>query len=72
LGIPQDHLGRVFEGFYRAHAARDRELDADGIGLGLAIVAECARHLNATLHIDSEEGRGTTLSVHLPATPAAG
>ncbi len=71
LGIPQDHLGRVFEGFYRAHAARDRELDADGIGLGLAIVAECARHLDAALDIASDEGRGTTLSVHLRATPAA-
>ncbi len=66
VGIPRAHLNRVFEGFYRAHSARDSELGADGVGLGLAIVAECARHLGATLAIDSEDGLGTTLSVRLP------
>jgi signal transduction histidine kinase len=66
VGIPRAHLNRVFEAFYRAHSARDSELGADGIGLGLAIVTECARHLGATLAIDSEDGSGTTLSVRLP------
>jgi signal transduction histidine kinase len=66
VGIPRDHLNRVFEGFYRAHSARDSELGADGIGLGLAIVAECVRHLGATLTIDSDDGLGTTLSIRLP------
>jgi signal transduction histidine kinase len=66
VGIPRAHLNRVFEAFYRAHSARDSELGADGIGLGLAIVTECARHLGATLAIDSVDGSGTTVSVRLP------
>ena len=67
VGIPKEHIGRVFDGFYRAHSARDRELDADGLGLGLAIVAECARHIGANVGIDSDEGRGTTVNVSIPA-----
>ena len=67
VGISKEHIGRVFDGFYRAHSARDRELDADGLGLGLAIVAECARHIGANVGIDSDEGRGTTVNVSIPA-----
>jgi signal transduction histidine kinase len=66
LGIPAEHRERVFEGFFRAHAARDRELGADGMGLGLAIVAECVRHLEARVVVDSEDGRGTTVQLVLP------
>lgn len=66
LGIPADQIDRVFEGFYRAHAARDSELGTDGVGLGLAIVAECVRRIGATIDVDSNEGEGTTVRVRLP------
>jgi signal transduction histidine kinase len=66
IGIPRASLGRVFDGFHRAHSSRDQELGNEGIGLGLAIVAECARHLGATVSVESEEGNGTTLTVRLP------
>lgn len=68
LGIPKDLRNRVFEGFVRAHATRDRELGTDGVGLGLAIVAECVRHLGATLNVESDDGRGTSVHVILPKT----
>jgi signal transduction histidine kinase len=66
VGVPTADLDRVFDGFYRAHAARDRELGADGLGLGLAIVAECARHIGATLALRSDDGSGTTFTVRIP------
>jgi signal transduction histidine kinase len=66
LGIPKEHIARVFDGFYRAHAARDHELDTDGLGLGLAIVAECGRHIGANVSIESDEGQGTTVNVSIP------
>lgn len=70
IGIPEAHLDRVFDGFHRAHAARDKELGAEGIGLGLAIVAECVRHLGATIRLDSTEGAGTTAHLRFPSRSA--
>ena len=67
LGIPERHRDRVFDGFYRAHAVQDGELGADGLGLGLAIVAECVRHLAGSISIESADGTGTTFHVRLPA-----
>jgi signal transduction histidine kinase len=66
VGVPAADLGRVFDGFYRAHAARDGELGADGLGLGLAIAAECARHIGATLGVSSDGSNGATFTVRLP------
>jgi signal transduction histidine kinase len=66
IGIPPDTRGRIFDGFYRAHASRDGELQTDGVGLGLAIVMECARHLGATVSVESEDGTGTTFTVQVP------
>src|SRR6478735_1800011 len=43
MGIASEHLPRVFERAYRAHAERDEELGTDGFGLGLAIVSDCVK-----------------------------
>ncbi|MGE5139349.1 MAG: sensor histidine kinase, partial [Rudaea sp.] len=62
-GIPAAHLPRLSERFYRADKARV----AGGSGLGLAIVQENVRAHNGQFRVESEEGKGTTASIWLPA-----
>ena len=64
VGIPGEHLPRIFERFYRADAARSRE--AGGTGLGLAIVKHLAEAHGGTVHAASIVGRGTTILAFLP------
>lgn len=64
-GIPSEHLPRLTERFYRVDAARSR--DKGGTGLGLAIVKHIVRRHRGRLHIESEAGKGSTFTIHLPA-----
>lgn len=63
-GIARDHLPRLTERFYRVDPARSRS--AGGTGLGLAIVKHIVSRHRGRLAIDSEVGRGTVFTVHLP------
>ncbi len=63
-GIGRHHLPRLTERFYRVDNARSRA--AGGTGLGLAIVKHIVGRHRGRLHIDSTEGKGTTVSVWLP------
>ena len=67
VGIPQAALPHVFERFYRADSARSPEVD--GAGLGLALVKWIAERHLGVVDIRSEEGKGTVVTVHLPASP---
>jgi signal transduction histidine kinase len=69
LGIRREDHARVFKRFVRVHADRDDSLANDGLGLGLSIVAECVKALNATIQLESSEGAGTTFLVRLPSSP---
>jgi two-component system sensor histidine kinase SenX3 len=64
-GIPAGEQTRIFERFYRVDDARSRA--TGGTGLGLAIVKHiCANH-GGDVDVWSEEGRGSTFTIRLPA-----
>lgn len=63
-GIPEHHLPRLFERFYRVDAGRSRDLG--GTGLGLAIVKHLTEALRGTIDVESEMGKGTTFRLALP------
>ncbi|MBI4384025.1 MAG: PAS domain-containing protein [Nitrospinae bacterium] len=65
-GIPDDHLPRLFERFYRVDKARSRQLG--GTGLGLAIVKHIAQAHRGTVEVKSSPGKGSVFSIHLPRT----
>lgn len=66
IGIEAEHLPRLTERFYRVDRGRSRE--TGGTGLGLAIVKHVAQRHQARLEIASQPGRGSTFSLHLPAS----
>lgn len=64
IGIPQEHLARITDRFYRVNKARSR---ADGgSGLGLSIVKQIVQQHQGTLLITSEEQKGTTVTIQIP------
>ena len=65
IGIPPEALPRIFERFYRVDKGRAR--DEGGTGLGLAIVKHIAQLHRGRVEVESEERKGSTFRVYLPA-----
>jgi signal transduction histidine kinase len=65
-GIPWGERERIFDRFYRGG-----ERDADGFGLGLAIVREAVRALGGAVAVRSAPGAGTAVTVTLPTASSA-
>ncbi|MEF9853253.1 MAG: ATP-binding protein [Hydrogenoanaerobacterium sp.] len=64
IGIPYEDRARIFERFYRVDKGRSRKVG--GTGLGLAIVKHVVSKYGGELILQSDEGKGTTISVTLP------
>ena len=63
VGIPAADLPHIFERFYRGHNVTERSV---GSGVGLASVYQIVTHHGGTVDVISEEGVGTTFTIHLP------
>ncbi len=64
-GIPPEHLSRIFDPFFSTKGA------GRGTGLGLAICKEIVVGHRGEIHIRSAPGKGTAVTILLPAVAAA-
>ncbi len=64
IGIPKEHIPRLFERFYRVDKGRSR--NQGGTGLGLSIVKHIVHLYNGTIEVLSEVGKGTEFIIKLP------
>ena len=65
MGIPPEMRDKIFERFFRVDKSRSKE--TGGTGLGLAIVKHAVIYHKGTIEVESEEGKGTTFIVRIPA-----
>lgn len=64
IGIAPENQQRVFERFYRVDKSHSKAVG--GTGLGLSIVKHGVQILGARMDLESEVGKGTTITVHFP------
>lgn len=64
-GIPAKLLPKIFQPFFTTKAT-SKKGEPKGTGLGLAICKEIVEHHKGRIDVQSEVGRGTTFSIHLP------
>ena len=63
MGIPRRDVGRIFDKFYRVPTLRRH--DARGYGLGLYHVRKLVEAHHGTIAVNSQEGRGTRITITL-------
>ncbi len=66
IGIRPEDLTRIFDRFYRADKSRSRQ--TGGSGLGLAIAHKGIERLGGSVSVESELGKGTSITISLPKT----
>ena len=64
MGIPGEHLERIFERFYRVDRSHSRE--TGGTGLGLSIVRHIALLHKGTAEVESHAGEGSVFRIRIP------
>jgi signal transduction histidine kinase len=65
IGIPAEAMPNLYKRFYRTQTAVERGIA--GSGLGLYMVKQSLENYNGTINVDSELGRGTTITIRFPA-----
>jgi signal transduction histidine kinase len=65
-GIEPKDLQRIFEPFFST------KIDGKGVGLGLSMVHGIIREHGGLVEVESEPGKGTTFTIHLPRKPVKG
>jgi signal transduction histidine kinase len=68
LGIAKSELHRIFDPFYRSPAVTAAQIH--GTGLGLSLAKKIAEGMCGHVTVESEPGKGSTFTLHLPAAPA--
>ena len=64
IGIAKEEQERIFERFYRVDKARSKAIG--GTGLGLSIVKHGAMYHHAQIHMESDIGKGTIITISFP------
>jgi len=64
IGIPKEHLDRIFERFYTVDKSRSRK--SGGTGLGLSIVKHIVLLHNGKIEVESEVGKGSKFRIIIP------
>lgn len=64
IGIPPEHLKRIFASFEQLDNSLARNYN--GVGLGLAIVDSLVKMMKGTIQVESSQGQGSTFRVELP------
>lgn len=64
MGIPPEHINRIFERFYRVDKSHSRQIN--GTGLGLSIVKHGVMYHNGTIRAESTIGKGSSFIVEFP------
>jgi len=64
IGIPAEHLDRIFDDFFRTDAAK--KMAAHGTGLGLSIAKRIVENYGGNISVESIEGQGSTFTFSLP------
>jgi two-component system phosphate regulon sensor histidine kinase PhoR len=64
MGIPKDHLSKIFERFHRVDNRDTRRVG--GTGIGLFLVKHLVEAHSGSIRVESELGKGSTFTFSLP------